>query len=112
MPAVSVDRQRPDPGNGGDRQIAVKMREKIAAARRLPFERVIETVGIDGDQNEIALPGKMLGCRFAHLRGSRKVDITISDIDRLAGKAPVRLRRAPGRVAADFENQVAHARRQ
>lgn len=99
MPATSSDRQRPNPANGGYRQIAAEMREKITVARGLPSERFPgkagENIGIDGNQNEIGLPGKMPCCRFADLRGGREMDIAIGDIHRRAGKAPGRLRLAP-----------------
>ena len=62
MPALGVERQRIDTAHRGEWQFAVEMRKQRAAARGLPLQERAERIGIDRDQNEIALPGKLL-CR-------------------------------------------------
>ena len=60
-------RQSVEPAHRCERKLSVKMREQRTAARRLPLQLVAESIGIDGDQNEVALTGKPLGCGFRRL---------------------------------------------
>ena len=53
--SVGVQRQRLDPGDGGERQFTVKMGEEFAAARNLPFQRVAKPRRVDGDEQQVAL---------------------------------------------------------
>jgi len=43
------------------------MREKVSASGRLVAERISQRIGIDGDQQKIALPGKVPFRRLADL---------------------------------------------
>ena len=70
MAAVAPDPQRPRPEHGGKRQRSVEMREKVPAARRLPFQRVAEPSRVGRDEQQIVHAGKMSrgGLRDLRLR--------------------------------------------
>ena len=78
---MSANGRASTPAHRGERKLSVKMREQRAAARRLPLQLVAESIGIDGDQNEVALAGKPLGCGFRRLLGGREMDEAVAAVD-------------------------------
>ena len=56
------------------------MREQIAAARHFPAESVPERLGIDGEQDEIMLAGKVLGQRARDLIAAREMNETVANV--------------------------------
>src|ERR1700704_3608179 len=77
MPPGVIERQGIDALDGLERQIAIEMRKQRAAARRLPFQRVAQRIGIDRDQHQIALTGKPFRRGFGGLLGGGEMDETI-----------------------------------
>ena len=61
---------------------SVKMREQRAAARGFPFDQGPEHIGIDFDENKVALSGKVLGQRACHLCRRRQVNVAVAQIVR------------------------------
>ena len=102
MNAVGAERQRLDPERSGRIERRVEMREQRPAARDLPFERGAERLRVDGDEQQVALPGKMLRRGFPDLLGGGEMDIAVGDVDRRAVEAPGLLGRAPQRLGADL----------
>jgi hypothetical protein len=86
MAAVRPERQRFCPDHGIERQIAIKMWKKRAAARRLEAQAVAKSFCVDRDKQQIVLAAEIVrGGRFGLLRG-RKMNVTVGDIDQRAGK--------------------------
>jgi hypothetical protein len=56
------------------------MRKQIAAARRLPFQRLAQRSGIYRDEHEIILSRKMAFQRAGHLIDGRKMDEAVTCI--------------------------------
>src|SRR6185312_13058753 len=71
------------------------MRKQRSTARRLPFERGPERIGIDTHEQKILLAGEMLGRGFLNLRCTGKMDEAVGQIDRRAMKDAARFRFAP-----------------
>src|SRR5262252_538121 len=59
-PLIDPEGKRPCPQHGRERQLAVKMRKQITIARKLPFQRIPQRIGIDRNQHQILSPGKIL----------------------------------------------------
>ena len=57
-----------DAGDRAEIELAVEMREQFVVARRLPAQRVAQRIGIDRDQEQAGLAGKMLSRRLGDLR--------------------------------------------
>ena len=88
MGSVGAERQWPDPAHGVERKRSIKVRKQGAAARDFVFEGIAQHFSIDGDQNEVVLPGKMLGGCFMRLFGCGEMDETVGKIDRRAVENP------------------------
>src|SRR5215831_4129226 len=80
--SVGGKRQRVDTDHGGDIERAVEMWKQRAAARGLPFERRAEALGVDVQQQEIALAGEMLRRGLGHLMRGREMNEAVFEIDR------------------------------
>src|SRR5215468_2004432 len=78
------------------------MRKKLAAARGLPFERRSQCIGVDGDQQQIALPRKVLRRRSRKLRGRREMYEAVAPVGLRAGVNSRLLGHAPGWPPTDF----------
>src|ERR1700726_4580648 len=78
------------------------MRKQIVAAGALPFQRRTERRGIDRDQDEVRLPGKVLGGGFGELRRAGEMDEAVARVGRRAEEFSAALGRAPLRLRADF----------
>ena len=83
-------------------KLSVKMREQSAAARRLPFQLVAESIGVDSDQHEVALVGKPLGRGFRRLLGNREMDEAVAAVRRGAAVCAGLFGIAPLGGGADF----------
>src|SRR5262249_42057435 len=93
----------------GQRQRAVKVREQVAAAGCLPFQRPVEHVGIDCNQQQIRGTGKMLGRSLADLGGGREMDEAVAGVDGGTEEHPGPLRLAPKLGFQDFVDGLRHA---
>src|ERR1019366_3979286 len=100
--AVGAERQRFDAADGGKVQLAIKMREQRAAARRFPFQFVAELCRIDVHQHEVVLTGEMLGRGRSRLRGAGKMNEAVAQIYLRAAERTAALGFAPQRGGADF----------
>ena len=80
------------------------MREQSAAARHFPHQTFPQSLAIDSQKPLIILKGKMLGRRFAHLISRRKMDKSISQIDRRTGIDTGLFGLLPCRARTNFEN--------
>ena len=89
MLAIVAEREGLLPKHGIQRQVGIKMREEIAAARRFEVKRLAERKGIDGDEQETLDAGEMPARRFERLTGRREMDVAIGKIDRSATKYAV-----------------------
>lgn len=58
MAAVGLRPQIEDRGDRAQIEFAIEMRKQLAAARRLPAQRVAKRAGIDGDQKQSGLAEK------------------------------------------------------
>src|SRR5215472_1204495 len=67
------------------------MREQGAAARGLPFQLRPQPPGVDCDQNQIRLPGKMLICGLGELTRGGEMDEAIAGVVSRSAKRPLRL---------------------
>lgn len=81
MLAIVAEREGLLPKHGIQRQVSIKMREKIAAARRFEAKRLAERQGIDGDEQETLDAGEMPARRFERLTGRREMDVAVLKID-------------------------------
>lgn len=80
MAAVVLKRQRLDEEHVRKVQRAVEMREKVAAAGRLPSQAVPQSFRIDRKQEEVIAPGEV-GCQGSrHLRSGREMNEAIAEI--------------------------------
>ena len=102
---VGVERQGSGPDHGAHRYAAVEMREEVAAACRLPFKVRTECIGIAGDEYKTGLSGTVLGCTFAHLSCSRKVNETVHLIFVRALIGPGALGRRPFSLSGHVKYQ-------
>ena len=82
-----TERQRHDRAHRRHRQAAVEMRKERAAARRLPAELLAERLGVDRDEEKVAMPGEMPRRRLAHLLGGGEMDVAVGEVDRRAVEA-------------------------
>jgi hypothetical protein len=82
------------------------MREEGAAAGRFPFERRAEGIGVDRDENEVALPGEMFRGGLFDLVCGGKMDVAVREVDRRTGKFARALGRSPSRGVADFVDRL------
>lgn len=80
------------------------MWEQSTAAGGFPHEPIAKAVGIDRDQQQISLAGKVLGGCFRHLIGSGKMNEAVREIDGRAAKDAVTFGLMPERGRTDFIN--------
>src|ERR1043166_10051226 len=106
MSAVRAERQWLGPAHGAQRQRAVEVREQGAAAGGLPCERRAEGVGIDRDENEVALPGEMFRGGLPDLVGGGKMNVAVGKVDGWAGKFTPAFSRAPRGGVTDFVDRL------
>lgn len=81
------------------------MGEKRAAARGFPLQVWPQRVGVEGNEDEIGLPGEVLGRRFGGLLGSGEVDEAVALV---VDRAAIRCDGAggvPARAVKDFVDQ-------
>ena len=79
--AIRAKRQGLDASDGGQIEIAVKMRKQSPATRRLPFQSGAKLARVNTDQQQIALTGKVLGSGLHNLGRSGKMNEIVSSID-------------------------------
>src|SRR5579875_1485782 len=92
-----------------DWQRPIEMREEGPAPRRLPFKRRAQGGSIDGKEDEIRLPGAVLGDTLHELAHRREMDEAVAPVVRRALIAPGGARRLPVRAAADvIDNPLGH----
>ena len=72
MPSVVGQWQSVAPAHRGERKFSVEVREQRATPRRLPLQPVAEGIGIDGNEDEVVLASKPLGCGFHRLLGGQR----------------------------------------
>src|SRR5262245_17383145 len=84
------------------------MRKQITAARKLPFQRIAQRIGVDRNQLQILSPGKMLRRGLADLRGGGEMDEAVARIDGSAAEHAGTLRLAPKHVWADLVDSRRH----
>src|SRR2546423_1450536 len=101
---IGPERQWLYPSHRGERQIAVKMRKQITAARSLPSQRFAERVRVDRDQQQILDAGEILGRGRADLRGGGEMDEAVAHIDRRTAEHTLTLGLTPKCVLADLVN--------
>src|ERR1700730_8886314 len=77
MPLVGTALDRFDALHRAERERAIQVREQRAPARLLPFQRRPERLRIDRDEQEVFLPGKMLGERGFDLLGGGEMDVAV-----------------------------------
>ncbi len=82
------------------------MRKQIPTARGFITQRIAQRVGIDCDQQQIVLSGKMPCCRFKNLLGGRKVEVPILDIDGSSVKRSGVFSLTPQKSGANFVNNA------
>lgn len=85
MAPVLAERQWRVPDDLVPLQRPIEMREKRAAARWLPAQRVAEPVGNGCRQNQVGDAGEMLRGRLGRLNGGGEVDEPVGEVD---GRAP------------------------
>lgn len=90
------------PDQIGVAQWAVKMREQRAAAGWLPSQVALHRGFVIGKEHQTLGADKVLCGRFAHLIGSREVDIPIGLVNRSAGRCAVGLQSRPFLGPEDF----------
>lgn len=95
MRPVGAERQRLDPKHASGIERSVKVREQVAAPRPLPAQRRPQSGGIDRDEQQIVLPRKVLGRRFAQLVVGGKVDEAVGKVDRRAVENALRVSLRP-----------------
>ncbi len=66
------------------------MREQVAAARGFVAQGLAQPVALDGDEEQVVLPGEVAGGGLGHLRGGGEMDEPVRDIHRRAGEAAQR----------------------
>jgi hypothetical protein len=86
MTAVPVERQLFHATHGGDGQRVVQVRKQLAVARDLPSQRRGEGIGIDIQEQQVALTRVMLRRGLGRLQGGREVDEAVADVMRGAGE--------------------------
>jgi hypothetical protein len=64
------------------------MGKKIAAPRSFPLQLRVQSIGIDGDQDQIGRPGKMLSGGPGKLGGRGEMDEAIAQIHWRSEKPP------------------------
>src|SRR5215510_1677951 len=106
---IDPEGKRPCPQHGSERQFAVKMRKQITAARRLPFQRIAERIGVDRNQHQILSPGKIPRRGLADLSGGGEMDEAVARIDGSAAEHAGTLRLAPKHVCADLVDSRRHS---
>lgn len=106
MPSVRAERQRLGPAHRGEWQIAVEVREQRAAARGFPFECRPEGVGIDRDENEVALPGEVFRGGLGDLVRGGKVDVAVGEVDRRASELTRAFGCSPRGGVTDFVDRL------
>src|SRR5262249_52597235 len=84
-----------DPAHGAERQRAIEVREEGTAAGGFPFKPGAKGVGVDRDDNEVALAREMLRGGLRDLIGGGEMDVAVGEIDRRAGKFACTFGRAP-----------------
>ena len=82
----------------------MEVREKLAAARRLPFKRFAECVAIDRDQHEIGLSRKMSRRGFGDLGAGREMNEAVTRVDVRSAVKPGARGRLPRNSFADLVN--------
>ena len=83
------------------------MREKDAATRRLPLERITQRRGIDGEQNDVGLPGAVFARAAGQLLRRGEVDETVLPVLRGTGIGASRPGIFPLVLAAQVEDEPA-----
>ena len=69
MPAIRAEGQWLHPSNGGKGQRSIEVREQVSAAGRLIAKSFAQRIDIDGNQQQVVLPGKMPFSRLTDLFG-------------------------------------------
>jgi hypothetical protein len=102
------ERQGPGPEDGSKRQIAIKMRKEVAAARWLPSQSCrIERRGLDREKDKIMPAGEVTSSRLRYLCRCREVDVTVGVIDRRSAEDAGALRLPPQGSVQYFEDEPA-----
>ncbi len=74
-------RQRLRPDDIIHCQLAVEMRKLRPATRDFPFERIVQTVCLEREQEQPVHASKMFGRSLGDLPCSREVDIAVGHVD-------------------------------
>jgi hypothetical protein len=102
---LDLIRERPRPAYRAQRQRGIEVRENIAAAGALPFELCAQCVRIDGDQDQVGLPGKMLCRGLGKLGRGGKMNEAVTRVDGRSVKLTSGLSGPPQGLFADFVNR-------
>ena len=105
MPPVPAKRHRLDPFDGGKPKHIIQMRKLGAAARYLIHKLSAQPLCVDGGQNQIMHPGKMLVCGSLNLLSGGKMDIAIRQINQRAPEDALRLGLPPLLGSENLEDQ-------
>src|SRR5262249_42170434 len=108
VPSIDPEGKRPCPQHGSERQFGVKMRKQITVARKLPFQRIAQRIGIDRNQHQIVSPRKILRRGRADLRGGGEMDEAVAGIDGSAAEHAGMPRLVPKYIFADLVNRRRH----
>ena len=102
---VRSQRQRFVPRHIGHTQVTVEVREQRATSRFFPAQVAVHGFRRHAKQNEPLFSGKVLCRRFARLRRSREVDVSVRHIDRSAGRAALGFQKRPFVGPKDLVNE-------
>ena len=80
MTVVVVELEPVDRQDRFEGKRAIEMREQVTAAGRLPFEGLAQPLRIDGDEQQILLPGVIFGEGARDLVSRRQMDEAIAEI--------------------------------
>ncbi len=104
-----AERQRLRPAHIPHGERGVQMRKELAAARRLPAQRLAQPLGRDRDQQQPRTPREVPGGGLARLRSGRRNGCSRPQVDRRAGEAAGSLGPGPVLGRMDLVDQR-HAR--
>ena len=109
--AIGAEGQRCGSDDGHQVKTSVEVRKQHATARGLPFQAVSKPGGIDTDEDEVALAGKVLSCSFADLFGRREMNEAVSPVHLRALEFSSKLGFEPERSGTNFIDQICHSGR-